>query len=140
MYKKTVDSPVAVLERMYKHKPARSCCRRRTDRIDVRVAKVFHHSHPSVHQISEILGFGTNKIDVLSKVTHRLTDEALHCPPSGSRIAWINYLILKSVNACGSEVSNLAALVSAATKRSVRFALGTSPSIAKEDFVSFVYR
>lgn len=37
MYKKAVDSPVAVLERMYKHKPERSC-RSRTDRIDVRVA------------------------------------------------------------------------------------------------------
>src|SRR5215212_3005318 len=37
MYKKAVDSPVAGLERMYKHKPERSCCRR-THRIHFRVA------------------------------------------------------------------------------------------------------
>src|SRR2546423_15171347 len=51
----------------------------RQDRLSSGVS--FHHSHPSVHQISEILGLCENKMDVFSKVTHRLADEALHCSP-----------------------------------------------------------
>ena len=135
-----MDSPIAILERMHENKTEPSE-RGGADRIDLFLLDACDHAHPSIHQGRNVFWSGANKMNDLNVAGARFRHVILPRAPILLRVTSIDDCILQLYESSFARSIKFGGVRRAVrTNRSVRSEVGFSPSIAKEDFVSFVKR